>query len=69
MRRAHGKLLLTGEYFVLDGALALAMPVRFGQSMTMDIRTDNSPYEMRWVSQDEKGDPWFSGSWKMGDEQ
>lgn len=69
MRRAHGKLLLTGEYFVLDGALALAMPVRFGQSMTMDIRTDNSPYEMRWVSQDEKGDTWFSSSWKMEDEQ
>ncbi|MEK7253431.1 MAG: GHMP kinase, partial [Bacteroidota bacterium] len=30
---ANGKLLLTGEYFVLDGALALALPVRLGQSL------------------------------------
>jgi mevalonate kinase len=28
---AHGKLLLTGEYFVLDGALALALTTRYGQ--------------------------------------
>ena len=30
---AHGKLLLTGEYGVLDGALSLALPTRYGQSM------------------------------------
>ncbi len=28
---AHGKLLLSGEYFVLDGAIALAVPAKFGQ--------------------------------------
>lgn len=28
-----GKLLLTGEYFVLDGALALAVPTQMGQSL------------------------------------
>ena len=32
---AHGKLLLTGEYFVLDGALALALPCKLGQSMSI----------------------------------
>jgi mevalonate kinase len=26
-----GKLLITSEYFVLDGALALAVPTRLGQ--------------------------------------
>ena len=30
---AHGKLLLTGEYAVLDGALSLALPTRYGQHM------------------------------------
>lgn len=32
---SSGKLLLSGEYLVLVGALALAMPVRFGQKMTV----------------------------------
>ena len=32
---ANGKLMLTGEYLVLKGALALAIPVRLGQSMTV----------------------------------
>lgn len=30
---SRGKLLLSGEYLVMVGALALAMPVRFGQKM------------------------------------
>lgn len=33
--RANGKLLLTGEYLVLKGAVALALPTRLGQSMTV----------------------------------
>lgn len=32
---AHGKLLLTGEYLVLKGAKALALPLKLGQSMTV----------------------------------
>lgn len=32
---ANGKLLLTAEYFVLHGAKALALPVKFGQSLTV----------------------------------
>jgi len=34
---SHGKLLLTSEYFVLDGALALAIPTKFGQSLKSEI--------------------------------
>ena len=33
--RANGKLLLTGEYLVLKGALALALPTKLGQTMTV----------------------------------
>ncbi len=32
---AYGKLLLTGEYFVMVGAKALALPLRFGQTLTV----------------------------------
>lgn len=31
----NGKLLLTAEYFVLHGAKALALPVKFGQSLSV----------------------------------
>jgi len=30
---SHGKLLLTAEYVILDGAKALALPTKFGQEM------------------------------------
>ena len=33
---ANGKFLLTGEYLVLRGALALALPLKFGQSMSVE---------------------------------
>jgi ATP-dependent Clp endopeptidase proteolytic subunit ClpP len=32
---ANGKLLLTGEYFILDGAVGLALPTKFGQSLSV----------------------------------
>ena len=31
-----GKLLLTSEYVVLDGALALAVPTKWGQEFFFD---------------------------------
>ena len=30
---SHGKLLITSEYAVLDGAKALAVPTKLGQSL------------------------------------
>lgn len=33
---SHGKLLLTSEYVVLDGALALAVPTKLGQEMSVE---------------------------------
>ncbi|MCU0346598.1 MAG: GYDIA family GHMP kinase [Saprospiraceae bacterium] len=60
---AHGKLLLTAEYFVLDGALALALPVRLGQSLDFGFRISDFGLEgqkaMHWRSLDEKGGCWF----------
>ncbi len=53
---SHGKLLLTGEYLVLDGALALAIPTSFGQYFT--IESIEEP-KIIWKSLDEKGNIWF----------
>ena len=54
---SHGKLLLTGEYVVLDGALALAVPTKFGQSLKVNPLLDDA--KLIWKSLDEKGHIWF----------
>ena len=38
---AHGKLLITSEYLVLDGAEALALPTVYGQSL--EVETIDEP--------------------------
>lgn len=53
---SNGKLLLTGEYVVLDGAKALAIPTTFGQEM--QVITYNLP-EIHWKSLNEKNEVWF----------
>ena len=52
----HGKLLITGEYAVLDGATALAVPTRQGQRLTVAPSDDK---KLRWLSYGPDGKPWF----------
>ena len=33
---SNGKLLITGEYFVLNGALSLALPTVYGQYLEIN---------------------------------
>ena len=54
--KSNGKLLITGEYVVLDGATALAIPTKYGQSLTV---TDNNEQTLHWVSKDHRGNIWF----------
>jgi mevalonate kinase len=54
--RARGKLLLTGEYLVLAGARALAMPLKFGQSMHVGPGSEGL---LTWTSR-ELGRVWFT---------
>jgi mevalonate kinase len=56
---AHGKLMLTGEYAVLDGAKALAFPTRFGQSLEVS-NAKNSPHQITWQSFDFQGNVWMN---------
>lgn len=53
---SNGKLLLTGEYLVLDGALALAVPTKYGQSLVVKPNTTDF---VDWKSFDETHNVWF----------
>lgn len=62
----HGKLLLTGEYFVLEGAKALALPTRYGQSLSVRSEKSFNPL-LTWKSIDESGKVWFEGEFELND--
>ena len=53
---SSGKLLITCEYAVIDGACALALPTKLGQSMTVVV-TEKSC--LHWVAKDMDGKIWF----------
>lgn len=53
--RSNGKLLLTGEYAVLDGALSLALPTKQGQTLNITSQTN----EFTWRSYDIHNKIWF----------
>ena len=52
----HGKLLLSGEYVVLDGADSLALPTKKGQSLECTRLQEN---ELIWRSFDENYKSWL----------
>ena len=56
--QAHGKFLLTGEYLVLKGALALALPLKLGQSLEVSL-ADTDTHRLHWIAQ-QPDKPWFS---------
>ncbi len=60
----HGKLLLSGEYFVLDGAQALALPTKVGQSLSVKYSPSFSP-KLTWKSFDLNGDLWFEATYEF----
>ena len=59
---SNGKLLLTGEYVVLDGALSLAVPTSYGQSL--QVESIDEP-KLIWSSLDEAGNVWFEDEFKL----
>lgn len=54
----HGKLLITGEYAVLEGAQALALPTKKGQTLT--VEQHEGEHALSWNSFDANGECWFS---------
>ena len=55
---SNGKFLLTGEYFVLQGALSLALPLKLGQSLNVDFNAEDENLIV-WNASIPSGD-WFN---------
>ncbi|MBN2639594.1 MAG: hypothetical protein JXR65_10980 [Bacteroidales bacterium] len=60
---ANGKLLLTGEYLVMDGAKALAIPVNKGQSLTVETLSEDSQ-KIYWKAYSPEG-LWFEAVFQL----
>ncbi|MGQ2982800.1 GYDIA family GHMP kinase [Flavobacterium sp.] len=54
---SNGKLLITGEYTVLDGATALALPTKMGQYLEVEETGDNG--WLTWISLDADDTEWY----------
>lgn len=59
---SNGKLLITGEYLVLDGAQSLAVPTLYGQSLSVKETQDRL---LTWKSLDDKGKAWFESVFEL----
>lgn len=59
--QSNGKLLLTGEYVILDGAKALALPTKLGQNMLIvKLNSYKNNNIIIWKSFNYKFKLWFS---------
>ena len=59
---SNGKLLLSGEYAILDSALGLAIPTSYGQSLHV---TPTKSGFLEWTSFDENKNIWFSAKFDL----
>ena len=56
---AHGKLMLTGEYVVLDGADSIAIPTTFGQKL--EVKTlEKSSFQVKWRGYNSTNELWIN---------
>ncbi len=63
--KSHGKLMITGEYFVLHGAKSLLLPTKFFQDMTVSKLNEDS--SILWESYDQNNSKWFSAKFNLPD--
>ena len=63
---SRGKLLITGEYVILDGAKGLALPTKLGQSLKVTFNNEKSIY---WKSYDHSGDLWYENKFDFDNEK
>lgn len=61
---SNGKLLLSGEYAILDGAEGWAIPTKFGQSLRVNYCSSGV---LTWKSFDADKIIWFQGSYDLVD--
>jgi len=61
----NGKLLLTSEYLVLDGAKALAIPTKYGQYLEVEKLSEKV---LLWKSLDEHNRVWFEAIYNISND-
>jgi len=61
---SHGKLLISGEYLILEGAIGLAVPTVQGQDLVVE-ETDSG--RLQWESVDENEKTWFTAEFDLED--
>ncbi len=61
---AHGKLLITGEYLVMQGARALAVPVNRGQHLKVVSASAENGGRLRWTAKKPDG-LWFQAEYSL----
>jgi mevalonate kinase len=61
--KANGKLLISGEYLVMNGAKALAFPIRYGQEINIKSIPDHI---INWKSI-QNDQIWFTASFSLPD--
>ncbi|MFS4417546.1 GYDIA family GHMP kinase [Maribacter sp. 2307ULW6-5] len=59
---SNGKLLITGEYAILDGASGLAVPTRYGQALRVKEQKEKG---LSWQAKDETGKIWFQAHFNV----
>lgn len=62
---SNGKLMISGEYLVLSGARALAMPVSYRQTLTVEQRPASRP-GLNWTTR-VKGNSWLQAGFLLPD--
>ncbi|HSM64371.1 MAG TPA: hypothetical protein VK833_10575, partial [Gillisia sp.] len=62
--RSNGKLLITGEYVVLDGAVSLALPTKYGQSLSIE---KSSKKGINWIAKDHENKSWLTAFFSIDD--
>ena len=63
---SNGKLLITSEYLVLDGAKAFALPTKYGQYLEVETQNNNHNI-LFWESFDNKNNCWFKADFDLKD--
>ena len=61
---SHGKLLISGEYLILEGAIGLAVPTVPGQDLVVE---ESDSGVLRWESVDENDKTWFAAEFDLED--
>ena len=61
---SHGKLLISGEYLILEGAIGLAVPTALGQDLVVE---ETGTGVLSWESVDENEKTWFTAEFDLED--